>query len=239
MLQIVSAHTHTSCHQSKLKFRTFLSTAKDSLQSQSFNHISEAFTATTQHQCVMFARKRSKANSAYNNIYCNIEVKRRQEFSVPFVRHGKFSMFQIRSGYSLTCRRLKHQNSLRGHMARHLDAESEHICTECGKRAPSRGALRSHQKYVHNNTQLFACTLCVKSFKKSLTLKEHIASCHTGEVLYHCPYCTKTFNSSANLCSHKKRMHQNNVESVAWCWNWRVFTFCFRLSALQLFDSMK
>ncbi|KAJ6639225.1 Transcription factor grauzone [Pseudolycoriella hygida] len=110
---------------------------------------------------------------------------------------------------------LKHPNSLRGHMTRHLEAEIEHICKECGKTAPSRQALRSHQRYIHSNIKLFPCTLCTKSFKKSLTLKEHVASCHTGEVLYHCPFCTKTFNSSANLYSHKKRMHQNNDKSVA------------------------
>lgn len=115
----------------------------------------------------------------------------------------------------MSLNRLKHQNSLRGHMARHLDAEVEHICKDCGKKAPSRGALRSHQKYVHSNTaKQYPCSLCSKSFKKSLTLKEHIASCHTGEVLYHCPFCSKTFNSSANLCSHKKRVHQNSLDSM-------------------------
>jgi len=91
--------------------------------------------------------------------------------------------------------RLKHQNSLRGHMTRHTEAETEHICKECGKSAPSRGALRSHQKYVHSNTKQFACNL--------------------GEVLYHCPFCSKTFNSSANLCAHKKRVHQKNTQSKA------------------------
>lgn len=163
----------------------------------------------------MFVLKHLRASNAYSNIFYNILAKVVQEFNVPYVRHGNIHCdYTNRSNSFISRYRLKHRNSLRGHMARHLDAESEHICKECGKKAPSRGALRSHQKYVHNNTKQFPCTLCTKAFKKSLILKEHIASCHTGEVLYHCPFCTKTFNSSANLCSHKKRMHQNSAEAT-------------------------
>lgn len=92
-------------------------------------------------------------------------------------------------------------------MSRHADAENVHKCEICGKQAPTRGALRSHQKYVHFSDKAFKCCICEKAFKKSISLKEHM-SLHTGQSLYTCPYCPKQFNSGANMHSHKKKVHR-------------------------------
>lgn len=110
--------------------------------------------------------------------------------------------------FNIFCRltRLKHENSLRSHMARHSDSNTIHKCNLCGKTAPNKGALRSHQKYVHFSDRAYVCSVCKKAFKKSISLREHMAL-HTGEILYSCAYCTKTFNSSANMHSHKKKLH--------------------------------
>lgn len=91
-------------------------------------------------------------------------------------------------------------------MTRHVESNKTYTCDYCGKRAPNKGALKSHQKYVHLSEKSYKCNMCNKAFKRSLTLKEHKAL-HTGEILYKCHYCPKTFNSSANMHSHKKKMH--------------------------------
>lgn len=96
-------------------------------------------------------------------------------------------------------------------MTRHSDANSVHTCNLCGKTAPNKAALRSHQKYAHFSESSFKCSVCDKAFKKSISLREHMAL-HTGEVLYSCAYCSKTFNSSANMHAHKKKIHTKQWE---------------------------
>lgn len=100
--------------------------------------------------------------------------------------------------------RLKHEDSLRSHLSRHSD--TKHECDLCGKISPNRGALRSHQRYVHFSDATHQCTVCEKMFKKPIALREHMAV-HTGETLYTCSMCPKTFKSSANMHSHKKKKH--------------------------------
>ncbi|CAD7078156.1 unnamed protein product [Hermetia illucens] len=106
---------------------------------------------------------------------------------------------------------LKHQHSLKKHLMRHEEAQNQHICTMCGKVAPSKGALRSHIHYVHASARSFKCSVCDKGFKKAIVLKEHMTT-HTGEVLYTCPHCPKTFNSHANMHAHRKKVHRKEWE---------------------------
>lgn len=105
---------------------------------------------------------------------------------------------------------LKDKNSLRKHMYKH-DGKT-YICSVCDKKAPTKSALQSHMRYVHELSRLFHCTFCDKSFKKAVNLKEHLTT-HTGEVLYTCPHCPKTFNSKANMHSHRKKKHREEWEA--------------------------
>ncbi|XP_055838411.1 transcription factor grauzone-like [Episyrphus balteatus] len=105
---------------------------------------------------------------------------------------------------------LKDKNSLRKHMYKH-DGKT-YTCNACGKIAPTKSALQSHKRYVHDLSPKFHCTYCDKSFKKAVNLKEHMTT-HTGEVLYTCPHCPKTFNSKANMHSHRKKKHREEWEA--------------------------
>lgn len=98
---------------------------------------------------------------------------------------------------------LKHEHSLRKHMARH-DQQAE-VCKLCNKVAPNSHALANHMRYVHSE-RAHKCTMCEKAFKKPIGLREHMAS-HTGVDLYSCPYCPKSFKSNANMHSHRKQKH--------------------------------
>lgn len=105
---------------------------------------------------------------------------------------------------------LKNKNSLRKHMYKH-DGKT-YVCKICNKKAPTKSALHSHMRYVHELSPMFHCTFCEKSFKKAVNLKEHLTT-HTGEVLYTCPHCPKTFNSKANMHSHRKKKHREEWEA--------------------------
>ncbi|XP_037902467.1 transcription factor grauzone-like isoform X3 [Hermetia illucens] len=107
---------------------------------------------------------------------------------------------------------LKNAYQLKLHMRKHTrPAVNQFACTECGKTAPTKNALRGHIRYVHKSGRQYKCTYCDKAFKRPLTLKEHMAT-HTGDILYSCQHCTKTFNSNANLHSHRKKVHPKEWE---------------------------
>lgn len=63
---------------------------------------------------------------------------------------------------------LKHEHSLRKHMARH--GQTEEVCKLCNKVAPNRHALGNHMRYVHSERS-YKCTMCDKAFKKPIGLK--------------------------------------------------------------------
>ncbi|XP_055918365.1 zinc finger protein 729-like [Eupeodes corollae] len=108
---------------------------------------------------------------------------------------------------------LKDKRNLRKHVVtQHLNDDKNYSCDVCGKKAPSKGALQSHMRYVHQLSRIFKCTFCEKSFKKTDHLKEHMAT-HTGEVLYTCPYCPTTFNSRCNMYAHRKKKHREEWEA--------------------------
>uniref|UniRef100_A0A1A9ZVK5 LNR domain-containing protein n=1 Tax=Glossina pallidipes TaxID=7398 RepID=A0A1A9ZVK5_GLOPL len=107
----------------------------------------------------------------------------------------------------------KDKYTLNKHKKRHEQSKELHVCDICQKVSPSRPAMLSHKRFVHNPLRSFECNVCKKNFKKAIYLKEHMAS-HTGEVLYRCPHCPKTFNSNANMHSHRKKMHPQEFEET-------------------------
>lgn len=114
--------------------------------------------------------------------------------------------FLFRTSLIRSCmRRLKSKMGLSRHM-RAIHVEQPLTCKICSKITPSKGALRSHMRYMHELQRDFHCSICDKSFKRDTELKEHMAS-HTGGILYQCPYCSKTCNSNANMHAHRKRNH--------------------------------
>ena len=99
--------------------------------------------------------------------------------------------------------RLKNDNSLRKHLARHKRISC--VCPICNKVIPNKYDFSKHKQDVHSDIA-YTCSICNKKFKRSVNLREHMAI-HTGEDLYTCPYCPKTFKSNANMHSHRKKVH--------------------------------
>lgn len=101
---------------------------------------------------------------------------------------------------------IANEPALKKHVRLNHADPGPHICGECGKEAPTKHALISHERYVHKSLRKFKCNYCVKAFKKPIHLREHVTT-HVGGVLYKCNYCEKTFNSGANMYSHRKKKH--------------------------------
>lgn len=70
---------------------------------------------------------------------------------------------------------MKHESSLRAHLARHKD--TTHKCPKCGKETSSRDSLQNHLRYVHAERK-YNCTLCEKAFKKPIGLRVMVYGCY-------------------------------------------------------------
>lgn len=105
---------------------------------------------------------------------------------------------------------MANEHSLKKHIRLNHDDPGPHICKDCGKEAPTKNALISHERYMHKSVNKFKCQFCVKGFKKPIHLKEHLTT-HLGGVLYRCDFCEKTFNSGANYFKHRKQKHAEEM----------------------------
>lgn len=129
-------------------------------------------------------------------------------------KHVHTNPDQIRVQCQIFGKWIANESSLKKHVRLNHEDPGPHVCKECGKVAPTKNALISHERYMHKSANKFKCQFCIKCFKKPIHLKEHLTT-HLGGVLYRCDFCEKTFNSGANYFKHRKQKHAEELAKKA------------------------
>lgn len=94
-------------------------------------------------------------------------------------QHLKVHSIQPQFECEVCNQQFKHSSTYYSHRKEHLGVKKENICSECGKRCPSRFSLYHHRRTHLNLT--YACSLCQKKFKWKESLRLHIAK-HSNKI---------------------------------------------------------
>ncbi|XP_050360124.1 zinc finger protein 43-like [Nymphalis io] len=81
------------------------------------------------------------------------------------------------------------------------------MCSDCGKRFPTKSRLRDHINWEHLKNYVYSCDECQKVFKTSNSVYHH-KQVHKKDVVEHlCDHCGKPFPNQAKLRSHILGLH--------------------------------
>ena len=89
-----------------------------------------------------------------------------------------------------------------------LEAEGEHVCSECGSSFSSLAWMFYHMATIHveEGTKVYKCRFCTFSISnKNQSLLEHLMV-HTEEKNWVCRFCGKKFRARKTLSNHE-RLH--------------------------------
>ncbi|CAH2083749.1 unnamed protein product [Euphydryas editha] len=81
------------------------------------------------------------------------------------------------------------------------------MCSDCGKRFPTKSRLRDHINWEHLKNFVYSCDECQKVFKTSNSVYLH-KQVHKKDIIEHlCDHCGKPFPNQAKLRSHIVGLH--------------------------------
>lgn len=87
----------------------------------------------------------------------------------------------------------------------------QHKCHACDFCAKTEGALRIHQRRIHNTVpKVYTCEECNMVFSTKLSFDKHI-NFHIGESGFTCQLCMRTYHSQNDLYSHMRDVHGESV----------------------------
>ncbi|CAH0730998.1 unnamed protein product, partial [Brenthis ino] len=91
------------------------------------------------------------------------------------------------------------------------------MCSDCGKRFPTKSRLRDHINWEHLKNFVYSCDECHKVFKTSNSVYLH-KQVHRKDTVQHlCDHCGKPFPNHAKLRSHMLGQHGGAAHACAHC----------------------
>ncbi|XP_061381930.1 zinc finger protein 16-like [Danaus plexippus] len=92
------------------------------------------------------------------------------------------------------------------------------MCSDCGKRFPTKSRLRDHINWEHLKNYVYTCDECQKVFKTSNSVYLHKQAVHRKDVIEHlCDHCGKPFPNGAKLRAHILGAHGVSEHACGRC----------------------
>lgn len=90
----------------------------------------------------------------------------------------------------------------------------QHKCEECDFCAKTEGALRIHQRRIHNTVpKMYTCEECNMAFSTKLSFDKHVTF-HVGETSFTCQICMRTYRSQNDFHSHMRAIHGGSINGT-------------------------
>ncbi|XP_034838828.1 zinc finger protein 883-like [Maniola hyperantus] len=95
----------------------------------------------------------------------------------------------------------------------------KYMCSECGKRFPTKSHLKDHINWEHLKNYVYTCDECQKVFKTSNSVYLHKQAVHKKDCMEHlCDHCGKGFPNNTKLRNHILGIHSGGaLRQCPWC----------------------